>query len=263
MMTLKNIICVVGLLCITILSFSFIANYKKPTLFVIGDSTVKNGQGNGSNGQWGWASFIADYFDLDKISVENRALGGTSTRTYYNNPKLWQKVLDEIKPGDFVMMQFGHNDSSPIVDTLRARGTIKGNGDEYQEVYNPLLQQREMVYSYGFYLRRFVKNVQDKGATAVICSPIPRNAWEGEKVRRSDYALWAQEAATQSNALFIPLHDKVIEVYERIGQAEVAGNYFGDKDGTHTIKAGAELNAKLVAEYLSAQSKLELRKYLK
>src|SRR5690606_1246283 len=104
-------------------------------------------------------------------------------------------------------------------------------------------------------LRRFVKNVQDKGATAVICSPIPRNAWEGEKVRRSDYALWAQEAAAQSNALFIPLHDKVIDVYERIGQAEVAGNCFGDKDATHTLKAGAELNAKLVAEYLSAQSK--------
>ncbi|MBE8719844.1 rhamnogalacturonan acetylesterase [Sphingobacterium pedocola] len=262
-MRLKNIVYATALLFVTILSLSFVADSKKPTLFVIGDSTVKNGQGNGSNGQWGWASFIADYFDLNKISVENRALGGTSTRTFYNNPKLWQKVLDEIKPGDFVIMQFGHNDSSPIVDTSRARGSIKGNGDEYQEVYNPLLQQREMVYSYGFYLRRFVKNVQDKGATAIVCSPIPRNAWIGETVRRSDYASWAQEAAQQSNVLFIPLQDKVIEVYEGLGQAEVAGNYFGEKDATHTLKAGAELNAKLVAEYLSVQPKLELRKYLK
>ena len=261
MNTFKNIICAAGLVLVTILSFSFIADSKKPTLFVIGDSTVKNGQGNGSNGQWGWASFIAEYFDLNKIAVENRALGGTSTRSYYNNPKLWQKVLDEIKPGDFVIMQFGHNDSSPIVDTLRARGTIKGNGDEYKEVYNPLLKQREMVYSYGFYLRRFVKNVQDKGGIAIICSPIPRNAWEGAKVRRSDYAFWAKEAAVQSNALFFPLQDRVVEAYEEAGKAEVADKYFGDKDATHTLKAGAQLNAKLVADYLSTQA--ELRKYLK
>ncbi|WON96792.1 MULTISPECIES: rhamnogalacturonan acetylesterase [unclassified Sphingobacterium] len=245
-----------------VISMSFLEKQHKPTLFIIGDSTVKNGQGNGANGQWGWGSLIGQYFKLDKINVKNRALGGTSTRTFYNNPKLWQRVLDSIQPGDFVLMQFGHNDSSPIVDTLRARGTIKGNGDDYQEVYNPLLKQHEVVYSYGFYLRRFVKNIQDKGATAIICSPIPRNAWEGNQVRKSDYATWAKEAAQQANAFFIPLQDQVIAQYETLGKKKVETEFFDPKDATHTIKAGALLNAKLVAEQLKAQTKIGLKKFM-
>lgn len=245
-----------------VISMSFLGQQHKPTLFIIGDSTVKNGQGNGSNGQWGWGSFIGQYFKSDKINVKNRALGGTSSRTFYNNPKLWQKVLDSIQPGDFVLMQFGHNDSSPIVDTLRARGTIKGNGDDYEEVYNPLLKQHEVVYSYGFYLRRFVKNIQDKGATAIICSPIPRNAWDGNQVRRSDYAQWAKEAAQQAGAFFIPLQDLVVAHYETLGKKKVETDFFDPKDATHTIKEGALLNAKLVAEQLKAQTKIGLKKFM-
>ncbi|MDR6736453.1 rhamnogalacturonan acetylesterase [Sphingobacterium sp. 2149] len=245
-----------------VISMSFLEKQHKLNLFIIGDSTVKNGQGNGSNGQWGWGSFIGEYFKSDKINVKNRALGGTSTRTFYNNPKLWQKVLDSIQPGDFVLIQFGHNDSSPIVDTLRARGTIKGNGDDYQEVYNPLLKQHEVVYSYGFYLRRFVKNIQDKGAIAIICSPIPRNAWDGNQVRKSDYAIWAEEAAQQSGAFFIPLQDLVIAQYETLGKKKVETEFFDPKDATHTIKAGALLNAKLVAEQLKKQTKIGLKKFM-
>lgn len=242
---------------------SFVLNENKPTIFIIGDSTVKNGKGDGSNGQWGWGSFIGDYFDPNKIDVRNQALGGTSTRTYYNNPKLWQQVLDNIKPGDYVIMQFGHNDSSPVVDTLRARGTLKGNGDEYEELYNPLLKHNEMVYSYGFYLRQFVKNIQDKGAHAVICSPIPRNSWNDNKVKKSNYADWAKDAAVQSGAFFIPLQDLIIATYEKEGQEHVKSTYFGEKDATHTIKEGAQLNAKLVARYIKENKQIGLRRFMK
>ncbi|MBD1420494.1 rhamnogalacturonan acetylesterase [Sphingobacterium chuzhouense] len=242
---------------------SFVGKKDRPTLFLIGDSTVKTGRGDGSNGQWGWGSFIADYFNPQQIDVQNRALGGTSSRTFYNNPKLWQQVLDSIQPGDYVIMQFGHNDASPIVDTLRARGTIKGNGNEYREVKNPLLHQKEMVYSYGYYLRLFVKNIHDKEATAIICSPIPRNRWEGDKVIRSDYAIWAKEAAEQADAFFVPLEDLIVAEYEKRGKEEVGSSFFGAKDHTHTLKAGAELNASLVAGYLSGNSDIGLKKYLK
>jgi lysophospholipase L1-like esterase len=251
------------LMFMAFLCCSFVGNKDKPILYLIGDSTVKNGRGNGSNGQWGWGSFIADYFDLQKIDIQNKALGGTSSRTFYNKPKLWQQVLDSIRSGDYVIMQFGHNDSSPIVDTLRARGTIKGNGDEYREVNNPLLKQREMVYSYGFYLRRFVKNIQDKGATAIICSPIPRNSWEADKVRRSDYAIWAEEAALKSGAFYVPLHEQIVAEYEKIGKDHVAGQFFEAKDATHTIKAGAELNAAIIAQFLKKNRQIGLEKYLK
>lgn len=242
---------------------SFVWKSDKPRLFIIGDSTVKNGQGNGSNGQWGWGSFVANYVDTDQIEVRNHALGGTSTRTFYNNPKLWQRVLDSIRPGDYVIMQFGHNDSGPIVDTLRARGTIKGNGDEYREVNNPLLKQREIVYSYGFYLRQFVKNIHDKGATAIICSPIPRNAWDEDgRVRKTDYAVWAQEAAQQSAAFYVPLNERIVAEYERLGKDKVGTDFFETKDATHTIEAGARQNTAILVQYLRENRQIGLAKYI-
>ena len=84
-----------------------------PTLFAIGDSTVRTGsKGDGANGQWGWGAPIADFFDRTRINVENRAWGGTSSRTF-RTLGFWGKVLADLKPGDYVIMQFGHNDSSP------------------------------------------------------------------------------------------------------------------------------------------------------
>ncbi len=241
---------------------SFLPKKEKPTLFIIGDSTVKNGRGDGSNGQWGWGSVIGSYFKQSRINVRNKALGGTSSRTFYNNPKLWQQVLDSIKTGDFVMIQFGHNDSSPVVDTARARGTFKGNQDSYEIVDNPLLAQKEVVYSYGFYLRRFIKNIQDKGGVAIVCSPIPRDVWDGQKVQSSDYPLWAQQAAEQMGIPFIPLNRLIIEVYEKEGKNHVGATYFGSVDHTHTTLEGARLNARILKEFIKRNNVSGLGAYL-
>src|SRR5436190_22627813 len=96
----------------------------KPTLWIIGDSTVKNS----TRGQQGWGTPFAGLFDGGKIRVENRALGGRSSRTFLREG-LWEKVRLDIKPGDFVLMQFGHNDGGPL-DEGRARASLKGNGNE-------------------------------------------------------------------------------------------------------------------------------------
>ncbi|MFX5752271.1 hypothetical protein ABTE32_22895, partial [Acinetobacter baumannii] len=72
------------------------------------------------------------------------------------------------------MMQFGHNDSSPLDDTARARGTIKGIGEDSTEIYNPIRKMKEMVHTYGWYMRKFANDAKAKGATVIICSPIPR-----------------------------------------------------------------------------------------
>jgi lysophospholipase L1-like esterase len=117
------------------------ADPKLPTLFLIGDSTVRNGQGDGANGQWGWGEPIVGFFDTTKINVVNRAGGGLSSRTYLTGGN-WDQPLAMLKPGDFVMMQFGHNDSSAINDDSRARGTIKGTGDETEEIDNLCGSQR-------------------------------------------------------------------------------------------------------------------------
>lgn len=128
------------------------ANPDLPTLFLIGDSTVRNGRGDGSNGQWGWGEPLVDYFDAAKITVVNRALGGRSSRTFITE-RHWSRVLAMLKPGDFVIVQFGHNDSGPLDDSARARGTLAGTGDETREIDNPITRQHEVVHTFGWYLK--------------------------------------------------------------------------------------------------------------
>lgn len=235
----------------------------KPTLFLIGDSTVKNGKGKGDGGLWGWGNFLPAYFDTTKIAVRNQALGGTSSRTF-RTMGLWDKVLMNIKPGDFVMLQFGHNDSSPVNDTLRARGTLKSNGDETEEINNLITKKPETVHSYGWYLRQFILDAQAKGATAIVLSPVPRNTWQNGKANRNhlDYGHWAAAAAQQGGAYFIDLNRIIADRYEAEGEARVKATYFNTTDHTHTIEAGARVNAAAVIQGLKKHKTLKLNKYL-
>jgi rhamnogalacturonan acetylesterase len=243
--------------------FSFVQP-QKPTLYLVGDSTVKNGKGKGDGGLWGWGSYLANHFDTTKITVENDALGGTSSRTFQTQGH-WDKVLAKIKTGDYVVMQFGHNDSSPLVDTSRARGTIKSNGDESQDLYNPLTKKQEVIHSYGWYLRKMIGEAKAKGATVLVCSPIPRNSWKDGKVARgtTEYTLWAKQAADQAGAPFIDLNALVADVYDKDGQEKVNTAYFTEKDHTHTSEEGAKLNAQLVAKGVKETKSSNLRKFLK
>src|SRR5205814_9601784 len=84
--------------------------------------------------QVGWGDPLADLFDHSKIRVVNRALGGRSSRTYLTEG-LWDKVLAEVQAGDFVIMEFGHDDGSGLSDP-RGRASIKGTGDHTQEANN-------------------------------------------------------------------------------------------------------------------------------
>ncbi|MFD2288288.1 lysophospholipase [Pedobacter petrophilus] len=236
---------------------------EKPTLFLIGDSTVKNGKGKGDGSLWGWGSFIGDFFNTDKINIENDALGGTSSRTFQTNG-LWDAVLVKIKKGDFVMMQFGHNDSSPLDDTARARGTIGGIGMESKDTFNPIKKKQEVVYTYGRYMRKFINDVKAKGAIPVICSSIPRNpVKDGEVVLVDDrYAGWAQEVAKAEKADFVPLNQLIKDKYSVLPASDVQ-NYFTEKDHTHTNEVGAKMNAAMVVKGLKAIKSSKLKGYLK
>ncbi|WP_316807746.1 rhamnogalacturonan acetylesterase [Pedobacter agri] len=244
-------------------SFIILKQKEKPTLFLIGDSTVKNGKGKGDGSLWGWGSFIENFFNTDKINVENNALGGTSSRTFQTNG-LWDAVLAKVKKGDFVMMQFGHNDSSPLDDTARARGTIKGIGMESKDTYNPIKKKQEIVYTYGWYMRKFINDIKAKGATAIVCSSIPRNpVKEGKVVLVNDsYASWAQEVAKAEKVDFIPLNQLIKDKYA-VSTADEVKSYFTEKDHTHTNEAGAKVNANLVVEGLKSLKKNKLKAYLK
>ena len=233
------------------------ANPKLPSLIMIGDSTVRNGhddgQGKGAAGQWGWGNPIAAYFDPAKINIVNRAVGGLSSRTYMSSGH-WERTLPLIKAGDVVLIQFGHNDSGPVNDTVRARGTIKGTGEESEAINNLITKQDEVVHTYGWYLRSYVAQIKARGATPVICSPIPRNNWgtDGKVARAADsYGSWAKQVAAQEKVGFIDLNETIAKQYDAMGR-DKANLMFPPEERTHTNMAGAEFNARVVVAGLKA-----------
>jgi lysophospholipase L1-like esterase len=233
-----------------------------PTLFLIGDSTVRNGQGTGTSGQWGWGEPIVDLFDGSKIHVRNMALGGTSSRTFLTGGN-WDKVIAELKPGDFVMMQFGHNDNGPVDDTSRARGTIKGVDETSREIDNPITKKHEVVHTYGWYLRKYIADTKAKGATPIVCSLIPRKIWKDGKIERgrNGYAGWAEMVAKQEGVAFVDLNEIIADRYDALGPAKVEA-MFADPH-THTSRGGAELNAQCVVAGLKRLANDPLAGYLK
>jgi rhamnogalacturonan acetylesterase len=216
-----------------------------PALFLVGDSIMKTGNGTGENGQWGWGSEIIPLFDASKIHVYNEAHGGRSSRSYIEEG-LWAKVLDQVQPGDFILLQFGHNDSSNS-QNYPDRATITGGGDESMHV--GVGTSNKVVHTYGWYLRQYVKDAKAKGATVIICSPVPRNAWADGKIKRGfdGYAQWAADAAKTSGALFIDLNTIAANRYDALGKEKTAELF---SDYQHTKKAGARLNAESVVEGL-------------
>jgi len=242
------------------------ANTNLPSLFVIGDSTVRNGRGRGDGGQWGWGDELAMFFDTSKINVVNRAVGGTTSRTFYRD--LWTRVLAMIKPGDFVLMQFGTNggvvNEAVLSPSARSRGELHGIGDETQEITNIITKKFEVVHSFGWYEKQMIADARAKGATPMVCSLIPRNSWKNGKAARSgadSAAGWARDAANSVNAPFIELNEIIARQYDELGQEKVNALFVAGA-GPHTSLAGAETNAVCVVSGLKGLNENPLAKFL-
>ena len=224
---------------------------RLPCLWIIGDSTVRNGGGKGDNGQWGWGDRIGSHFDLTKIQIMNRAIGGRSSRTFLTDGR-WDAVLAEAKPGDFLLVQFGHNDPAAVNDDSRARGTIPGIGEETLEIDNLLTKKKETVHSFGWYLRKYVREATEKGMHPILCTYVPRCPRPGQpwpvKSDPASYRLWAQQTAETTKAPCIDLYGLAEQAYLTLRQDEIKSKYFCEADFTHTNLEGAELNASLVVK---------------
>lgn len=205
---------------------------------------------------------INEFLDTAQLSISNQAMAGRSTRTFIKE-KRWDKVLSTLKEGDYVIMQFGHNEGSkPDTSKGGYRGVLRGTGDETVEL-TWKDSTIETVHTYGWYLKKFVQDAKAKGAIPVICSMIPRNQFVDGKVKRAsnDFSKWAKEVAETTGAFFIDLNAISADKYDALGPEEVKKFFPGDH--THTNVEGARVNAASVVEGIKLLKELGLNKYLK
>jgi lysophospholipase L1-like esterase len=222
---------------------------SNPVLFLIGNSTMRTGTlGNGNNGQWGWGYYAHQYFDPTKITVENQALGGMSSRTFYN--KLWQPVKQAIRPGDWVIISIGHNDNGPY-DSGRARASIPGAGYDTLNVTIKETGEPETVYTYGGYMRKYINDVREQGGHPILMSLTPRNAYDEQgKVVRKPHTQWLMQVAAEEGVPFVDLNEISARKLDTYGKWKTDYHFFLDK--IHTSRFGAMMNAQSAADGLMA-----------
>ena len=228
-----------------------------PVLFLIGNSTMRNGtKGDGSNGQWGWGFFASNYFNANKISVENQALGGMSTRTFYT--KLWPMVRKALRKGDWVIISIGHNDNGPY-DEGRARAVIPGVGTDSLCVTIKETGEKETVYTYGGYLRKYISECREAGAHPILMSLTPRDAYDEKtgKIVRKPQTEWAAYVAAQEGVPFVDLNEISGSKLDSYSKWKEQYHFFGDH--IHTSAYGAEMNARSAAEGIAASSNPDLK----
>ena len=222
---------------------------NNPVLFLIGNSTMRTGtMGNGNNGQWGWGYYAHEYFDPTKITVENQALGGMSSRTFYN--KLWEPIRKAIRPGDWVIISIGHNDNGPY-DSGRARASIPGAGYDTLNVTIKETGEQETVYTYGGYMRKYIDDVRAQGGNPILMSLTPRNAYDDNgKIVRKPHTQWLMQVAAEEGVPFVDLNEISGQKLDSYGKWKTDYHFFLDK--IHTSRFGAMMNAQSAAEGLMA-----------
>lgn len=216
------------------MSFSFLNN-KPITLYMIGDSTMSI-KARKAYPETGWGMPFAGFFD-STVKVDNRAKNGRSTRTFISE-NLWQPVFDNLQDGDYVFIQFGHNDESKEkTERYTTPGQYKAN------------------------LTRFVKEARSKKAIPVLLTPVSRRRFdkEGNALEtHTAYSPLVKEVATELNVLFIDMDAKSKALYQQMGvensrllflqlkPGEHPNYPEGKDDNTHFNELGARLIAQMV-----------------
>jgi lysophospholipase L1-like esterase len=231
-----------------------------PTLFVVGDSTARNGA------DLGWGDHFAHYFDTTRINVANRAIAGRSARSYMNEGS-WDKVLAEMKPGDYVLLQWGHNDGGgPLTPDFKGRGEGKGIGDESAEIpitlpykAGPLVDKTtETVHTYGWYNRKYIADTRAKGATPILLTVTVRDIWtpvaDGKLHIEHDmgYRDYDLQIAAAEKVSLVDMAAVAADKFETLGPDTTRMLF--PIDHTHTSAVGAEMNAASVVTALKNAS---------
>ena len=236
-------------------------NPSLPTLFIVGDSTARN-QAN-----LGWGDHFAPLFDTTRINIANRAIAGRSARSYIDEGH-WTTTLAEMKPGDSLLLQMGHNDGGDLGGP-KPRGDLKGIGEQTQDVpqtTGPFAATTETIHTYGWYMRKMIAEAQAKGVHPILLTTTIRNIWkpgpDGKPHIERDmgYDDFIRQLATQQHIPVLDPASLEADHLEALGPEATARLF--PIDHTHTSPEGAALVAQSVAEALRT-SKLPPSTYLR
>lgn len=227
---------------------------EKPTIYIAGDSTAQTYDYKKVYPQTGWGQVFADYF-TDDVIVENRSMGGRSSKSYNNDGRL-DRILTEMHSGDFVFIQFGINDGA----------------ENKPERYISVEDYKKLITD------KYIGEVKKRGGTPVLMTASAAAWWDEEKGNfmesRQDYADPTREIAEETGVAFIDANRIMTDKWNSMDKDEVLSGYFicepleskayptGTDDHTHLKAKGAKLVASLIAEDIKT-SVPELAKYLK
>lgn len=218
---------------ISLLSFSFIQE-KNIKVYLIGDSTMANKQVK-AYPETGWGMPFAYFFD-QTVTVDNRAQNGRSTKSFIAENR-WQPVVDQLKEGDYALIQFGHNDEVPTKKTYTTEAEFKAN------------------------LIKYVNETRSKKANPVLITPVARRKFNADGKIEDTHAVYAQivrDVAKENNVPLIDLDKESMELLQQLGpeNSKFLYNHLkpgenpnypeGKEDDTHFDELGARKMAEIV-----------------
>ena len=227
--SLRIIICAICVIC----GFISATPDKHTTIFVVGDSTAANKDTTGGKVERGWGMMLQQCFDADFIVVDNHAVNGRSSKSFLDEGR-WDKVLEKIRPGDYVIIQFGHNDEK----AQPARHTDPGSTFDYN-------------------LARYVREAREKGGIPVLMNAVARRNFfimppevaDDEQLRNTIFS--DTEHLVEGDTLERSLGregSKKLHMWFRPGEEPSLPQ--GKQDNTHYNIYGAKVVANLLADAL-------------
>ena len=237
----------------------------------IGDSTMSDYK-PAATPKRGWGMYLQAFFNPDSASVNNRGKSGASTRTFYETDNLWPSVKRQMKAGDYLIIQFAHND-----EKCKGEDVYVQNARLRAEGKDTLTDMRgtEPNTTYKEYLRTYIREAREMGVIPVLMSPICRAYFKNGKINDEgqhklsavshqpseagdkDYVRCMREVAEEMMVPFLDMTARSREFYEQAGQNYCMTNYFNCGDKTHTSAAGGMAIASLAYELINNSPELE------
>ena len=194
----------------------------------------------------GWGEVVGDYFDRERINVCQLCPRRTEQSDVSGLEELWDaRAVAAMRPGDYVLIQFGHNDGGELFETTRPRGSLPGTGTKPGAGNRRLDQDIRGRAHIRLVLRQYAADARARGRDAhhLFTRPArsggPRGASRASRMPRG-----RESVAQQTNTPFLDLNDIIARKYEALGSEHVAA-LFADA-GTHTTPEGAALSASMV-----------------